>query len=206
LFREAVIESRAKTVEALRAEILEAERSRSDLLKWKLVLVAALGAVGIGVNTENHRLPLVLVGIPLVCAYVDLLCRHLTLRVHVIAEFLRGRQSRDAPDETRSEEDTFRAYESYAHANEDAFSLENWALFGSSALISCAVAAYGVVLALRQDPSWWGAAVAVSGVAGLVLTAVIEYVFEQRKETIRASLRRGPILRLLERIVPRPTA
>jgi hypothetical protein len=29
-------------MEELRAEILEAERSRSDLLKWKLVLIAGL--------------------------------------------------------------------------------------------------------------------------------------------------------------------
>jgi hypothetical protein len=98
-------------MEELRAEILEAERSRSDLLKWKLVLVAGLGAIGIGVQTNSGRVPLVLIGIPLVCAYVDLLCRHLTLRVHVIGQFLRSRPPQGPPADVIWKEQFFRSYE-----------------------------------------------------------------------------------------------
>jgi hypothetical protein len=45
-------------VEELRAEILEVERARSDLLKWKLVLVAGLGAFGLGLNPDTEPVPL----------------------------------------------------------------------------------------------------------------------------------------------------
>lgn len=35
-------------IDAFKTEIIEAEKSRTDLLKWKLLIVAALGAVGLG--------------------------------------------------------------------------------------------------------------------------------------------------------------
>jgi len=182
-------------MEELRAEILEAERSRSDLLKWKLVLVAGLGAIGIGVNPDSGRVPLVLIGIPLVCAYVDLLCRHLTLRVHVIGQFLRSRPPRGAPADVVWKEQLFRSYEDYAYAKQAAFGFENWALFWSSTLLSIAVTGYGVYLWIRQDPWWWGLAVAVSGVLGLVLTFAIERVFEQRKFELGAARYAGPLFK-----------
>jgi hypothetical protein len=74
-------------IEAFKNEIIEAERSRTDLLKWKLILVAALGAIGLGINSPGSTLQptlslhLVLCLIPLVCVYVDLLCSHLGMRI-----------------------------------------------------------------------------------------------------------------------------
>jgi len=187
-------------VEELRAEILEAERSRSDLLKWKLVLVAGLGAIGIGVQTDSGRVPLVLIGIPLVCAYVDLLCRHLTLRVHVIGQFLRSRPPRDAPADVIWKEQLFRSYEDYAYEKQAAFGFENWALFWSSMLLSSGVSSFGIYLAIRENPWWWGLAVAVSGALGLVLTVAIERVFEQRKCELGAARYPGPLLKLRDRL------
>lgn len=75
-------------MDKLRDEIVEAQKIRADLIKWKLILVAGLGGAGIGIeNTEDF--PLLLCLIPFVCAYVDAAARHLNLRMHVIAHFLR---------------------------------------------------------------------------------------------------------------------
>src|SRR2546421_9370237 len=67
-------------------EIIEAQKIRSDLLKWKIIVVAALGATGLGLSTQSLAYTdLVLCCIPFVCAYLDLLCRHLSLRIRVIS-------------------------------------------------------------------------------------------------------------------------
>jgi hypothetical protein len=182
-------------MEELRAEILEAERARSDLLKWKLVLVAALGAIGIGIKTDGGRYPLVLTGIPFVCAYVDLICRHLTLRVHVIASFLRNpTPTRGGSPELVWKERLFRSYENYAQGKEDSFSLENWALFWSSTIISVAVVAYGIGFAVVHDRRQ-GVVIAVSGAVGVLATCLIEYFYEKRKQPLVPSARKGPLLR-----------
>lgn len=69
-------------MQTLREEILQAQRTRSDLLKWKLGLVGVIRSVGLGL--AGSRVPthaeLVLCAIPFGCVYVDLLCRHLWLR------------------------------------------------------------------------------------------------------------------------------
>jgi hypothetical protein len=81
----------------LRTEIIESEKARSDLLKWKLIGVATLGAAGLGLNNpqqgvRTYFLPPL---IPLLCFYADQLCRHLTLRILVIAAFLRSHATDD---------------------------------------------------------------------------------------------------------------
>lgn len=91
-------------MDSLRNEIINAQDSRSDLLKWKLLLVAGLGTAGLGLgsfakegNAESIFYPeLLLCLIPFVCLYVDFLCRHLNLRMSVIGQFLRY----DPTDET----------------------------------------------------------------------------------------------------------
>ena len=58
-----------------------------------------------------------------------------------------------------------------------------------------AVSGYGSYLWIRQDPWWWGLAVVVSGVLGLVLTVAIERVFEQRKFELGAARDAGPLVK-----------
>lgn len=70
-------------------EIIENEKGRLDLFKWKVVLVAGLGAAAsgvVGAKPITPVLPLAL--IPLVCIYVDLLSLDLTLRICVITKYL----------------------------------------------------------------------------------------------------------------------
>ncbi len=77
----------------LRDEIVESQKTRVDLLKWKIILAATLGAVALGFEGTppsaapfSHEYLLCL--IPLICLYVDLLCAHLNLRIMVIARYV----------------------------------------------------------------------------------------------------------------------
>jgi hypothetical protein len=76
----------------LRDEIIGSQQARVDLLKWKLIGVAALGAAGLSLGEHAQVLDhgyMALLLIPFVCVYVDVLCRHHSLRILVIAAFLR---------------------------------------------------------------------------------------------------------------------
>ena len=78
----------------LRDEIVESQKARVDLLKWKMILVATLGAVALGferaasgsIPSFSHEYLLCL--IPLVCLYADILCSHQNLRMMVIGRYL----------------------------------------------------------------------------------------------------------------------
>jgi hypothetical protein len=103
-FRQALALGRRRltsSMERLREEILNSQTVRSDLLKYKLVIAGALGAAGLGLagsNATGHS-DLVLCTVPLACLYVDLLCRHLSLRILVIGTFYRKKGSATASSE-----------------------------------------------------------------------------------------------------------
>jgi hypothetical protein len=73
----------------LHGGIVEAQKSRIDLFKWKLILVAGLGAAASGlIGTGHFQHPgFLLALIPLVSLYVDLLCLDQTLRIVVVARY-----------------------------------------------------------------------------------------------------------------------
>lgn len=84
----------------LRDEIVESQKARGDLFKWKIILVATLGAIALGFESAADEVKAKTVApafaheyllclIPLVCLYVDLLCSHLNLRILVIGRYLR---------------------------------------------------------------------------------------------------------------------
>jgi hypothetical protein len=119
-----------------RTEIIEASKARTEFLKWKLIGVSALGAVGLGLtgSTVTAGAYLVLGLIPPVCFYVDLLCRHISLRILVIAKFLR---------ETGTGEQA--AYEHFAEEirTRSLFRFEDTALVYSTLFLSIPVALLG---------------------------------------------------------------
>jgi len=156
-------------MEQLRSEILEAHKARSDLLKWKLALVAALGTIGLGLTQEIGH-PIVLIGIPLVCAYVDLLTRHLTLRIHVIGNFLRGRTGADPGLSLYAE------YENFVERNRSAFDFEDWALYLSSIVLSLGVALYGALLLAGTNETERSEEIAIlaTGLAGAFIAFAID--------------------------------
>ena len=107
----------------LRDEIIETEKSRSDLIKWKIILIAATGAAALGVGVElrpDVRAPVALLAlVPFLCLYVDAVCFHLDLRILAIAAFLRTRLP---------EQDPASIYELEITNEREAFDLESVAL------------------------------------------------------------------------------
>jgi hypothetical protein len=194
-------------MEPLREEILESEKVRSDLLKWKLALAGVLGAAGLGFSgSENLRhADLVLCAIPPVCVYVDLLSLHLNLKMLVIGTFLRQLPSGGSADEVRR-------YEAFVDGearqlaigpprflrwirvpdparrmllgkdrdSPSAFDLEDWALSFSTIALSVALVVYAF---FNEWPFWLP--FALSGVSGLVTTAIGNWQFAKRFEAVR---------------------
>lgn len=176
--------SPGREMETLRQEILQAQTVRSDLLKWKLALVGGLGAAGLGFAGSDglRNADLVLCAIPPVCVYVDLLCRHLSLRILVVGRFLH----------TRGDDPTFSSlagYEDFVQKTRNlpredgrrrsAFDLEDWAVSWSSFALSLAIAVYGVT-----RPSWFAVPFVVSGAVGLVVTWLAQRLFRDRFDRV----------------------
>jgi len=122
------------TVEKLREEIIESQKSRLDLLKWKIILVAALGAAAFGVSAEKGTggVPSLLALVPLVCLFVDIVCHHTDVRIMFIGSFLRT-----------CDEPTASAYERYCSKGREYFTLENGALTGTTLAVSVLIIVMG---------------------------------------------------------------
>jgi hypothetical protein len=163
-------------MEKLRDEILQAENTRSDLLKWKLGLVGAIGAAGLGFagSIELRHADLVLCALPPVAVYVDLLALHLTLRIRVIGAFFRTAGATEAP--------AYWSYEEFAHGKRSAFELEDWALFYSTYALSAAVAGYGVYQLV--DGSTFGVPFVLSGAVGALAAFVGDKKYKGRRDAL----------------------
>ena len=107
----------------LRDEIIESQKARADLFKWKIILVAAIGAAVLGVGDplggSAHPTPddmaskreYLLCLVPLVCVYTDILCAHMNLRIRVIGQFLRIHPLGAVTDDSAAQV----AYENFVH-------------------------------------------------------------------------------------------
>jgi len=166
-------------MDKLRDEIVEAQKIRADLIKWKLILVAAIGSAGLGLKgNPNDDIKLLLCLIPFVCVYVDIAARHLNLRMHVIAEFMR-RQTRAG--ETESCWNVY--YEEYAKTMHEkgVFALETGVLRYSTIFLSILVitaAFYGPVSA--KSLALFG----LSGLFGIVVAVRLESIYEKKLKCI----------------------
>lgn len=168
---------------ALRSEIMESEKIRYDLLKWKLALVAALGTVGLGIgdagkSTGVEHLNYVLCLIPMVCIYTDVLCAHMNLRIMVIGRYLRtvpaGNQSWEGYEKfvqaARSMHRPPLVPDGRRSASVSAFVLEDWALRWSTTGLSGLLIVYASLLYGCGDQRVWIAALAL--VCGLAVNLV----------------------------------
>lgn len=126
----------------LRNEIVESEKARIELLRYKLIAVASLAALGLGfhIQRDNAKIAFdyVLCIIPFVCAYIDLLCYHNTIRILVIACFLKHNN------------DPYEGYiaqldESNKVGVRQFFDIEDLVLFGSSIFLSFLLAIYSII-------------------------------------------------------------
>jgi uncharacterized membrane protein HdeD (DUF308 family) len=182
----------------LREEVLQAQSVRSDLLKWKLLLVGALSAAGLGLagSRKAGHADLVLCAVPVVCLYVDLLAYHLTLRILVIGTYFRHR---DTAMHGQGE-----GYEAYAQrarqlgfAGRDnrlsrrppsAFDLEDWAVSWSTIFLSLSVVGYGIFVAAH--PSGVARTLAIpfllSGIVGVVVSLTARRSYAARFDAVNS--------------------
>ncbi len=138
--------------------IIENQKERTDLLKWKLFLSAMLTSVGLGTQKALptvHSVDLVLCTIPFIAGYVDLLCSHLSLRVQVIGRFVR------IYDFTDDLGKSLKAYEQFvaltrnnarigSSVTKNVYKLESWAMYSSSIFLCTAILIYGLLVS--DDP------------------------------------------------------
>jgi hypothetical protein len=182
----------------LRDEIIETQRSQSDLTKWKLILIAGIMAATYKVipGIEGLQEPLPLALIPLVCMFVDIVCFHLGLRILTIARFFRCRPlDKTLKDPNLENAKRVQEYENYCRSNRLGFAMEGYALLLVTLLLSFGVFLVGQYPDVQRavglcekgvepdDMKCTGSpALAVSGGAGFVLSL---YFFRAYKRKVR---------------------
>jgi hypothetical protein len=151
----------------LREEIVECQRTKSEFIRWKLILVAAVGAAALGVGSSDVvPVPVLFALIPVICIYVDAVCIHNDARIMMIAQFLRESSTVSAEA---------KAYERHCHRNRDRFYNEGLTLFLCSLFLSALVAGIGLhQSADTAAGSPWMANV-LSGTAGAAITAILYF-------------------------------
>lgn len=195
----------------LRDELMQAQKNRSELLKWKLVLVSALGALGLGFSDVEGLNPavsieLVLCCIPFVCAYVDLLCSHHALSSEVIGRFIRQCNCDNKEDsrllkeyeqfvlDVRSLSGTPDAPQTEAKGENS--NTESRADTGKNkkdalaleqwALVGSSLIFCGSLVAFGfTGVTTYRLPIGISGVAGCLIVLIIYRFYENRKELIR---------------------
>lgn len=171
-------------MEAFKNEIVEAEKGRTDLLKWKLILVATLGAIGLGISNPSSTskpmlsLHLALCLIPLVCVYVDLLCKHLQMRILVISEFFQHSEYRKNTDEGSC----FYLYEGFCEQVRSVFNLEDWAQQLSTQFLSVLVIVAALILQLQITDLL---VLVFSGMCGIIFTLVIDKAYKNKRKSLK---------------------
>jgi len=161
----------SKREEKLSEEIIDAHRTRAEYLKWKLLIVAALGVAGLGLSKDmgSKDNTALLSLIPLVCVYVDLLCANLNQRIILIGKFF-AQHNGDA-------------YERCARSAGEKgwFGLEDFALYGSTIAVCVLLLIFAFMKLLpilsgeipSSSGSWFqAAAVAGGGLLGLILSRI----------------------------------
>jgi hypothetical protein len=173
-------------MDILREEIIEAQKARADLIKWKLILVAGLGSAGLGLNGDSQNdMILLLCLIPFVCVYVDLAARHLNLRMHVIAEFVRTHDEADKKEST----DTWpAAYEDYVKTMEEKriFVLETIILKWSTLFLSILVIVAGIVMCFAENLET-SPLFGLSGLFGIGASYGIDGIYQKKRRLIDES-------------------
>ncbi len=134
---------------ALRDEIRTTQGAQSDLMKWKLIAVAAVGALSIRQNTELRYQLLCLV--PLICLYTDLICLHYMLRIITIGAFIRASYRQILIDSVVRPGEPLLDYEGFVfktrqNKDQNPFNLEVWAIVGSSFMIDGALLVISLLL------------------------------------------------------------
>jgi hypothetical protein len=176
---------------ALRAEIVESQRTQAEFLKWKLIGVASLGSLALGFTgadtaaggtapapTVDLRLLMCLV--PVVCGYVDAIGIHLMLRILVIGAYLRTVHAFGSLAPVKN-------YEGFLHdlrSRGNPFLFETFALHGSSLVLAILIGVLGFTL--TDTAAVVGYAYVAAGFSGIGLSGALVVLFLKRAARIES--------------------
>ncbi len=189
----------------MREEIIEAENARIDLLKWKIIGVAAIGGAALGVGPGTSSKDLLLCLIPLICLYVDLICSHLNLRIMVIGSYFRLVHRRQMLGEKIEPNDA--DYEEFAEEVRsmpqsapvrteglNAFFFEDRALHLSSGILSVLVIVWGI---FGVSFGAYKAVLIVTGSLGALFSLQAHFTYEQHLDALK-----GLVSERIKKLVP----
>lgn len=140
-------------VDKLRDEIIESQKAQASFARWKMLLVSGFGAAALGLLPESHislRSVALLILLPWVCVYVDLLGHHSGIRIIAIAKYLR-KCSNLAND---AELAVARDYEDFSQSHRHRFKLEGLALMLVSVVVSAVVMLFGLMLGIVPEVTY----------------------------------------------------
>jgi len=168
-------------MDTLRQELLQAQKTRSELLKWKLLIVAGVGSAALGFSGKGPgKSYLALAVLPLCCAYVDFLCSNLFRRIKSIGIFFEYAAHGSAD---------LRRYETFFRKMGKHFgrgaSLEAWASLSFTVTISVAVCLIGIEMS--KSGSWEILLFLISASVGVGLTVLFEILSQRTVRKARGS-------------------
>lgn len=161
------------------SELLSAQSTRDELMKWKLIVISTLGATGLGFieNNASIDLHIVIAIIPFACVYIDLLCRNLSVRAKRINQFIA----------TLSNEVYLDIDVKYAQFYQkikklSGQSLESYTLIWSTIMISAIVLCIGI---FRNDDFFVRGLFISSGILCILFSRLIEKRYRFEKQNLK---------------------
>jgi hypothetical protein len=160
--------------------ILKGVELRTDLLKWKMIAVGAIGSVGLGAKDASPNSFWVLILVPLLCVYVDIIYRNSCMRRDALRSFVI--LNKNLPD--YSELSALLLYESdHFKKRVHGRPFEAAALVWSSVLLSVAVAAYPWLASISGSGR---IALITAGIIGCVIAIAVQYAYSRRADLVLA--------------------
>jgi hypothetical protein len=163
---------------SLRNEIVESQKTQADLLKWKLIAIAAVSSISLGFTgadtggkkADPFVLKLLLCTIPLICAYIDFLSLHVMIRIVTLGTYLKN---------IGSDYEAFVSLTRQRGVNP--FIFETVALHGSSVVFNLLL----IILGACLPKEWPTREYLFSGILGTLSTLGAWILYHRRAERVR---------------------
>lgn len=164
----------------IESAILKGVELRTDLLKWKMIAVGAIGSFGLGGKDISPNSHWALVLIPFLCVYVDIIYRNSCMRRDALRSFVVVNRENHAyaalADVLEFEREHFKK-----RVNGRPF--EAAALVWSSLLLSAAILTFPCIADVAKAEA---NALYVSGALGMILAGAVELAYWWRRELIKS--------------------
>ncbi|THB71175.1 MAG: hypothetical protein D6B28_07790 [Gammaproteobacteria bacterium] len=159
----------------LRLEIIESQKIQADYLKWKLISVATLVSISLGIsgNDTNGEAEFLLCVVPFCCAYIDTVSLHVMMRIMTIGAYFKFRGC---------------TYENYIDdarkTNKGSLRLENYALKGSSVIFNMLPIIFGVYKIIGFHDYSLGIALIAFGLLGIIFSCFLAKRFDSAVQNL----------------------